>query len=69
MDAIGPGAAKVAPAGTEPANPSPGYENCNTKVAAVARVTASRAAGGSSSQAVADSTGRDNLRLNATRWE
>ena len=49
--------------GTEPANPPPGYENCNTTVAAGAQVTASPAAGGSSTQAVADSGGRYTLRL------
>jgi hypothetical protein len=49
--------------GTEPANPPPGYKNCNTSVAAGAQVTASPAAGGSSTQAVADSGGRYNLRL------
>ena len=49
--------------GTEPANPPPGYQNCNTTVAAGAQVTASPAAGGSSTQAVADSSGRYNLRL------
>jgi hypothetical protein len=49
--------------GTEPANPPPGYKNCITTVAAGAQVTASPAAGGSSSQAVADSSGRYHLRL------
>src|SRR5213080_2435462 len=49
--------------GTEPANPPPGYKNCNTMVAAGAQVKASPAAGGSSTQAVADSSGRYNLRL------
>lgn len=49
--------------GTEPANPPPGYKNCNTAVAAGAEVTASPAAGGSSTKAVADSSGRYNLRL------
>jgi hypothetical protein len=48
--------------GTQPANPPPGYKNCNTTVAAGAQVTASPAAGGSSTQAVADSGGRYNLR-------
>ncbi len=49
--------------GTEPANPPPGYKNCNTTVAAGAQVTASPEGGGSSTQAVADSSGRYNLRL------
>lgn len=49
--------------GTEPANPPPGYENCNTMVAAGAQVTASAAGGGSSAKAVADSNGHYNLRL------
>jgi len=49
--------------GTEPANPPPGYRNCNTTVAGAARVTASPARGGSSIHAVADSSGRYNLRL------
>ena len=49
--------------GTEPANPPPGYQNCNTTVAAGAQVMASPAAGGSSTQTVADSRGRYNLRL------
>jgi hypothetical protein len=49
--------------GTEPANPPPGYKNCNTTVAAGAQVTASPAAGGSSTQGIADSSGRYNLRL------
>jgi hypothetical protein len=49
--------------GTQPANPPPGYKNCNTTVAAGAQVTASPAAGGSSTQTVADSGGRYSLRL------
>jgi hypothetical protein len=49
--------------GAAPANPPPGYKNCNTTVAAGAQVTASPAAGGSSIQAVADSIGRYHLRL------
>ena len=49
--------------GTEPATPPSGYKNCNTTVAAGAQVTASPAAGGSSTQAIADSSGRYNLRL------
>ena len=49
--------------GTEPANPPPEYKNCNTTVATGAQVMASPAAGGSSTQAVADSSGRYNLRL------
>lgn len=49
--------------GTEPANPPPGYKNCNTTVADGAQVTASPAGGGSSIQAVSDSSGRYNLRL------
>jgi hypothetical protein len=49
--------------GTEPANPPPGYKNCNTTVAAGAQVTASPAAGGPSTLAVADSSGRYHLRL------
>ncbi|TME51203.1 MAG: carboxypeptidase regulatory-like domain-containing protein [Chloroflexi bacterium] len=54
--------------GTEPANPPPGYKNCNTTVAAGAQVTASPAAGGSSTQAVADSSGRYQLRLMAGQY-
>lgn len=54
--------------GTEPANPPPGYKNCNTTVAAGAQVTASPAAGGSSTQAVADSSGRYNLRVMPGRY-
>jgi len=50
-------------AGTEPANPPPGYKNCNTSAAGGAQVTASPVGGGSSIQAVADSSGRYNLRL------
>src|SRR5438105_3855104 len=53
--------------GTEPANPPPGYKNCNT-VSAGAQVAASPAAGGSSTQAVADSSGRYNLRLMPGRY-
>jgi len=49
--------------GTEPANPPPGYKNCNITVAAGAQVTASPAAGGSPTQTVADSSGRYSLRL------
>jgi len=49
--------------GTELANPPPGYKNCNTTVTAGAQVTASPAAGGSSTQTIADSSGRYNLRL------
>ena len=49
--------------GTEPANPPPGYRNCNTTVDAGAQVTASPAAGGASSTAVADSSGRYHMRL------
>ena len=49
--------------GTEPANPPPGYKNCNTTVAGGAQVTASPAEGGSSIQTVADPSGRYNLRL------
>ena len=54
--------------GTEPANPPPGYKNCNTTVAAGAQVTASPAAGGPSTQAVADSSGRYQLRLMAGQY-
>jgi hypothetical protein len=49
--------------GAEPANPPPGYKNCNTSVAGGAEVTASPEGGGSSTQAVADSSGRYKLRL------
>jgi hypothetical protein len=49
--------------GTEPANPPPGYKNCNTTVAAGAQVMASPAGGGSATQTVADSGGRYSLRL------
>jgi hypothetical protein len=49
--------------GTEPANPPPGYKNCNITVARGAQLTASPAGGGSSIQAVTDSNGRYNLRL------
>jgi hypothetical protein len=49
--------------GTESANPPPGYKNCNTTVEPRSQVTASPAAGGSSTQAVADSRGRYHLRL------
>jgi hypothetical protein len=49
--------------GTQPANPPPGYKNCNTALAAGAQVTASPVGGGSSVQALADSNGHYNLRL------
>ena len=54
--------------GAEPANAPPGYNNCNTTVAAGAQVTASPAAGGSSIQTVADSRGRYNLRLTSGQY-
>jgi hypothetical protein len=54
--------------GTEPANPPPGYTNCHTTVAAGAQVTASPEAGGPSTLAVADSSGRYNLRLMPGRY-
>jgi hypothetical protein len=49
--------------GTEPANRPPGYKNCTTTVAARAQVTTSPEGGGSSTQTVADSSGRYNIRL------
>ena len=50
-------------AGCDYACPNGAIRTCNTMVAAGAQVTASPAAGGSSTQAVADSSGRYNLRL------
>jgi hypothetical protein len=50
-------------AGTEPANPPPGYKPCKTTIAAGAQVAVTPAAGGSSTHGVADASGRYNLRL------
>jgi hypothetical protein len=50
-------------AGTEPANPPPGYKNCHTVVASGADVAAAPAGGGSQTQVTADSSGHYTMRL------
>ncbi len=54
-------------AGTELAN-APPYDPCTTTIAAGAQVMASPAAGGSSTRAIADASGRYNLRLVPGRY-